>query len=232
MPTQQLNEKDESAAHISTPDKMNVSTTPILFVSRHSHSGALEKSSEFFNNHLINFELIFAMLHPPMMPVTTRTIIFGDPCLLYPSFGIGLLASGQLESEKIIIHEHPPEHIRQYLPCFHLLWNGHPLFWIYEKAHLPQFLSRVNYSSFFSSKTLLMGLCAPTPCDMDVGPCVAQWRVPRWPTKGDTWLRKRWMVWALMETKRVCEALEARWLVEVGVVTVVVDLNRINCKRS
>ena len=173
----------------------------LMFVSRHSHSGALEKSSEFFNNHLINVELIFVMLHTAMMPVTTRIIIFfWDPYLLYPSFGIGLLASGQLESEKRIIHEHPPEHIWQYLPVREeslelfpssLGWTSP--FLIYEKAHLPQFLSRVNYSSCFSSKPLLMGLCAPTPCDMDVGPCVAQWRVPRWPTKGDTWLRKRWM---------------------------------------
>lgn len=62
--------------------------------------------------YLINFELIFVMLHTAMMPVTTRIIIFlGDPYVLYPSFGIGLLASGQLESEKRIIHEHPPEHI-------------------------------------------------------------------------------------------------------------------------
>ena len=114
MPVQHLNEKDESAAHMSTPDTMHVSTTPILSVSRHSHSGALEKSSEFFNNHLINFELIFVMLHPPMMPVTTRIIVFGDPYLLHPSFAIGLLAT-QLESEEIIIHEHHPEHIRQYL---------------------------------------------------------------------------------------------------------------------
>ena len=64
---------------------------------------------------LKNFELIFVMLHPPMMTVTTRIITFGDPYLLHPSFGIGLLASGQLESEKIIIHEHHPEHIWQYL---------------------------------------------------------------------------------------------------------------------
>lgn len=61
--------------------------------SRHSHSGGLEKSTESFKNHLINFELIFVMLHPPRMPVTNRIIIFGDPYLLYPSFVCGLLAS-------------------------------------------------------------------------------------------------------------------------------------------
>lgn len=95
MPTQQLNEKDESAAiHIVVHWRNPQNSSIITFL-------------------ILNW---FLWCSPPMMPVTTRIIIFGDPYLLHPSFGIGRLASGQLESEEIIIHEHHPEHIRQYLP--------------------------------------------------------------------------------------------------------------------